>query len=93
MFAEAARIAAHGVLFIDGMRSAINAAMVTSLEYLLYRDRALAHDTLISFRRFFVPEELQLLARLSPWGAHASASWMPPGHCVLELRHNVESGS
>jgi SAM-dependent methyltransferase len=85
MFSEAARIAGRGVSFIDGARSALNAAMITGLGLLMYKDRAFAHDSFVSFRRFFVPEELELLAKLGPWGEHARAEWIPPGHCVLEL--------
>ena len=83
MFAEAARVARRGVLFIDGARSALHAVGVVGLGLLAYRDSAFAHDALISFRRFFVPEELELLARLSPWGARASVRWIPPAHCLL----------
>jgi 2-polyprenyl-3-methyl-5-hydroxy-6-metoxy-1,4-benzoquinol methylase len=86
MFSEAGRIAARGVSFIDGARSALNAAMIAGIGLLVYRDRAFAHDTVVSFRRFFVPEELELLARLGPWGNGACAEWIPPGHCVLELQ-------
>ncbi|HEY3235188.1 MAG TPA: methyltransferase domain-containing protein [Polyangiaceae bacterium] len=86
MFAEAARVASRGVLFIDGARSALNAAMVTGVGLCVYRNRALAHDIMVSFRRFFVPEELEVLARLGRWGSRATAEFSPPGHCVLELR-------
>lgn len=85
MFAEASRVARRGVLFIDGARSALNAVAVVGLGLLAYRDSAFAHDALLSFRRFFVPEELELLARLSPWGARASAEWIPPAHCLLRI--------
>jgi 2-polyprenyl-3-methyl-5-hydroxy-6-metoxy-1,4-benzoquinol methylase len=85
MFSEAARVAARGVLFIDGARSALNAAAIISLGLLAYRDRAFAHDAFVSFRRFFVAEELLLLARLGPWGERARACWIPPGHCLLTL--------
>jgi ubiquinone/menaquinone biosynthesis C-methylase UbiE len=85
MFSEAARVARYGVIFIDGARSALNAAMIASLSLLVYRHGPFVHDMLVSFRRFFVPEELELLARLGPWGSTASAVWTPPGHCVVEL--------
>ena len=83
MFAEACRVAGRGVLFIDGARGALNAAGVAGLSLLLFRDRELSHDALVSFRRFFVPEELELLARIGPWGSTARAFWSPPGLCVL----------
>jgi ubiquinone/menaquinone biosynthesis C-methylase UbiE len=90
MFAEAARVAGRGVLFIDGERSALNAAAIASVGLFMFRDRAFTHDALISFRRFFVAQELELLAALTPWGERARAEWNPPGHCVLSL---VKGGS
>jgi 2-polyprenyl-3-methyl-5-hydroxy-6-metoxy-1,4-benzoquinol methylase len=86
MFAEASRVATRGVTFIDGARSARNAAAFVGIGLLLFRNTAFAHDALVSFRRFYVPEELELIARLCPGGEHASADWILPGHCVLELR-------
>jgi 2-polyprenyl-3-methyl-5-hydroxy-6-metoxy-1,4-benzoquinol methylase len=86
MFAEAARIASRGVLFIDGTRSALTGAATWALGLFGYRDRAFAHDSLVSFRRFFVPEELELLGRLAPRGDRARAMAVAPGHCLLELR-------
>jgi 2-polyprenyl-3-methyl-5-hydroxy-6-metoxy-1,4-benzoquinol methylase len=85
MFAEAARVASRAVLFIDGARSARNAAAILGLGLLFFRHRAFTHDALVSFRRFYVPEELELIARLCPAGARARAEWIAPGHCVLEL--------
>jgi ubiquinone/menaquinone biosynthesis C-methylase UbiE len=85
MFAEAARVAARGVLFIDGARSALTAAATWAVGVFGYRDRAFAHDSLVSFRRFFVPEELELLGRLGPGCDRARASAVAPGHCLLEL--------
>ena len=85
MFAEAARIADCAVLFIDGARSARNAAAILGLGLFFFRHRAFTHDALVSFRRFYVPEELELIARLCPAGAQARAEWIAPGHCALEL--------
>jgi 2-polyprenyl-3-methyl-5-hydroxy-6-metoxy-1,4-benzoquinol methylase len=85
MFSEASRVARRGVVFIDGERGALNAAAIASLGLFVFRDRAFTHDVLISFRRFFVAEELQLLAALTPLGRAATARWIPPGHCVLSL--------
>ncbi len=93
MFEEAARVAAHGVLFIDGARSALNAAMVAGFQLFRYRDAALIHDTLVSFRRFFLPEELELLSRLTHFGDQARSRWIAPGHCVLELKKSAASDS
>ncbi|MBX3128906.1 MAG: methyltransferase domain-containing protein [Polyangiaceae bacterium] len=85
MFAEASRIASRGVLFIDGTRNALTAATTWMIGRLGFRDREFAHDSLVSFRRFFVPEELELLGRLTPSGERARAATVAPGHCVLEL--------
>jgi len=86
MFSEANRVATRGVMFIDGARSARNAAAFVGLGLLLFRNAAFAHDALVSFRRFYVPEELELIARLCPGGEAASADWILPGHCALELQ-------
>jgi 2-polyprenyl-3-methyl-5-hydroxy-6-metoxy-1,4-benzoquinol methylase len=85
MFSEASRVATRGVMFIDGARSARNAAAFVGIGLLLFRNRAFAHDALVSFRRFYVPEELALIARLCPGGDAARAGWILPGHCALEL--------
>lgn len=83
--AEASRVAGRGVLLIDGCRSRVHAGLVGSLGLLRFGDLAFAHDAWVSFRRFFAPEELGLLARLGPHGARARARWAPPTHCVVEL--------
>jgi 2-polyprenyl-3-methyl-5-hydroxy-6-metoxy-1,4-benzoquinol methylase len=85
MFGEAARIAARGVVFIDGARSTLTGAAAWAIGVLGFRDRALAHDSLVSFRRFFVAEELELLGKLVPRGERARASVVAPSHCLLEL--------
>jgi 2-polyprenyl-3-methyl-5-hydroxy-6-metoxy-1,4-benzoquinol methylase len=84
MFAEAARIAGRAVLFIDGSRSALTAAAVCAIGVLGYRDPAFSHDALVSCRRFFVPEELELLGRLGPQSERTRALGVAPGHCLLE---------
>lgn len=85
MLTEAARVASRGVLFIDGARSALTGAFVCGFGLLFYRNPAFAHDALVSFRRFYVPEELGLLGRLCPRGVTSHAAWTPPSHCALEL--------
>ena len=85
MLGEAARVAGHSVLFIDGSRTLMHAGPLYA--YLRGRldDPILAHDGWISCRRFFVPEELALLARLGPWGQGVRVEWMPPTHWVLRM--------
>lgn len=51
-----------------------------------YRDTGLAHDAWISFRRFYSPEELGLIAELGPEADGVEAEWMPPAHCLLRWR-------
>lgn len=79
---EASRIAGRGVVLIDGYRSRVHAALIGSLGLVRFRDVVFAHDTWVSFRRFFVAEELGLLMRLGPRGARADVRWAPPAHCV-----------
>lgn len=82
---EASRIAARGVVLIDGYRSRTHAVLVGALGLFHYRDRAFAHDAWVSFRRFFSPEELGLLARLGPRGDRVHASWAAPTHCHVTI--------
>ncbi|HJL16311.1 MAG TPA: methyltransferase domain-containing protein [Sandaracinaceae bacterium LLY-WYZ-13_1] len=89
LFREASRHAARGVVFIDGSRSFLNGLVVPTLGRLRYRDPAFVHDTWVSFRRFYAPEELGLIARLGPEAADVEAGWMAPGHCLLRWRRRV----
>lgn len=89
MFREAASVAGTGVLFIDGCRSVMHGLLVPVLGALRYRDRYFAHDAWVSFRRFFAPEELGLIAGLGPEGdvsGTLEAKWMRPAHCLLRWR-------
>lgn len=86
MFEAAARAAGAGVVFVDGTRSALTGVALYAYGNLRYRDPAFAHDAWVSARRFFVPEELALLARLGAWGDGVEARWCRPGHCLLRLR-------
>jgi hypothetical protein len=83
MFEAAVRTAGRGVLMIDGSRSLRTGCALGLFALLRYRHRGFLHDTWISTRRFFVAEELSLLARLGPWGNGAHVSWTPPGFFVL----------
>lgn len=87
---EALRIASRAVVLIDGARSKSNAALIPLLGVLRYRDLPFAHDSWVSLRKFFAPEELGLLARagaLATGGsAHrAEARFLPPGHLAVVL--------
>lgn len=85
MFASASRLAGRAVHFVDGCRTFVKAGPLATLCRLNYRDPILAHDAWISCRRFFVPQELELLGRIGPWGDGLVAHWAPPSHCVLSL--------
>ena len=83
IFREAARVAGRGVVLIDGCRSVVQGLLAPVFGVFRYRDRAFAHDAWISCRRFYVPEELGLVAGLAePEGAFES-SWMRPAHCLV----------
>lgn len=83
MLSEALRAATRGVVFVDGCRSLVSAAAVGGLCLLRWADAAFAHDAIVSFRRFYTPEELGLVARLTPWGDRAEARFLPPGFVSL----------
>jgi 2-polyprenyl-3-methyl-5-hydroxy-6-metoxy-1,4-benzoquinol methylase len=89
MHDAAARVAGRGVVLIDGCRSALVGTFIGAWGMLHERAwRAFSHDAFTSFRRFFTPEELELLCRLSPLGEGVQVKWTPPGHiiAVLETR-------
>jgi SAM-dependent methyltransferase len=82
---EALRIASSAVVLIDGARSKTNAPMISLLGVLRYRDLPFAHDSWVSLRKFFSPEELGLLAEVgvaaSPGSpARVTSRFLPPGH-------------
>lgn len=88
---EALRIASRAVVLIDGARSKTNAALIPLLGVVRYRDLPFAHDSWVSLRKFFAPEELGLLARAgalaTAGSAHrAQARFLPPGHLAVVLR-------
>jgi SAM-dependent methyltransferase len=83
MLSEALRVAGRGVMFADGCPSVIGAAAVGSLCLLRYGDRAFAHDAVVSFRRFFAPEELELLARLTARGSELEVRRLAPAYTLV----------
>jgi len=87
MFETAARAAGRGVVFIDGSRSAMHAITMLAMGQLYFRQHDFTHDSVVSLRRFFYPEELQLLTCIGPWGDRVEARWMPPNHCLVRLDH------
>jgi hypothetical protein len=91
LFEEAARIARRGVLLIDGSRSSLHAVSLTAVGLLRFGSPDFVHDAVISLRRFFVPEEMLLLARLGSHDQGVRARWFPPSH--LFLRYFVDQNS
>jgi 2-polyprenyl-3-methyl-5-hydroxy-6-metoxy-1,4-benzoquinol methylase len=83
MFQEAARAAGRGVVFVDGCRSLLTGVFLALCGTLRYRSGGFVHDSWVSARRFFVPEELELLARIGPFGDRVESRWVQPGHCLL----------
>jgi len=90
MLAEALRVAGSGVVFLDGCRSVAHALAIGGLCVLRWQDTALAHDAMVSFRRFYAPEELGLLAALTPLGDRAEACWIAPGHVMMRARKSAD---
>lgn len=82
MFREATKVAGRGVVLIDGCRSVLHGLTLPALGAFRY-DATFAHDAWVSFRRFFAPEELELLMTLGPEGDAVEAKWMRPLHCLV----------
>jgi hypothetical protein len=69
--------------FVDGCRSLLLAGAFLGLSGLRFGDRKYQHDAWISFRRFYLPEELGLLCGLGPLGEGVTARHLAPGHCLV----------
>ncbi|MCC7540874.1 MAG: methyltransferase domain-containing protein [Deltaproteobacteria bacterium] len=82
MIHEAA--ATSAVLFIDGYRSLTTLLAVPSIA-LRFGHYGMFHDAFVSSRRFFVPEELRLLACVTPAAERTRAFRIPPGFTVLRI--------
>jgi SAM-dependent methyltransferase len=82
ILSQAARHARRGILFIDLAR-AVFVALTVGAGALFTPDRGYAHDSWVSARKAFVPEELQLIARCAPGGERLSAFYLSPGYAVL----------
>ncbi|GMV40618.1 MAG: hypothetical protein AMXMBFR64_23340 [Myxococcales bacterium] len=85
MVEEATRIAGRAVVLVDGCRSALFAGVLVTLGLVGFRDPTFTHDSFASFRRFFVPEELGLLARLGAGARPVEAKFRAPNHCVVTI--------
>ena len=85
MFEAAARAETRGVVFIDACRSLLS-GVTSAVIAARMRNAPWFHDAWISTRKSYVPEELELLARISQPGGDLDATWMPPCHCLLRWR-------
>ncbi len=81
MLAEATRVARRRVVFLDGARCPVAGALVTAFGSVAFQDGVWARDTWMSFRRFFVPEELRVIARLAVPHRNVVSDVVAPGHC------------
>lgn len=86
MFEAATRVASRGVMMVDPCRSVLIGAGVALYGTLRHRSLPFAHDAWISLRKSYVPEELELLARIGSWGDRVESAWIPPGFCLLRAR-------
>ncbi|RYE85702.1 MAG: class I SAM-dependent methyltransferase, partial [Oxalobacteraceae bacterium] len=90
LLAQCARLATTGVCFIDGERGLPPLVTMAPLMALYGRDWPVVHDTIVSIRRMYLAEEMQLLAALVPHPlTHCAVRCerFGPGHAYIMLRH------
>ncbi|MFO0696873.1 MAG: methyltransferase domain-containing protein [Polyangiales bacterium] len=80
MFDQAARVARRGVVFVDGCRNVLHTTTVATYGLAIAGVPGFTHDAVISLRRFFAIEELDLLVNLVPRATRAEASFLRPAH-------------
>ena len=85
LLGEAIHHARRGVLLIDLARS-VSRLLLVGAAALGTLDRAILHDTALSFRKAFVTEELRLIAACVPGGESVEALYLPPGFVALRTR-------
>lgn len=88
MIGEASRAAHVGACFIDGERSWLLLGAFIPAATLLSKDRTLVHDGIVSLRRMYHREELELLGALAPGvpkAVRVEAGSSPPGHIYVRL--------
>ncbi len=83
LLAEAVRCARRGVLFVDLSRSLSHLALISAMAVFATGDRSVIHDTALSFRKAFVPEELALIAACVEGGDRLQPLYLPPGFAAL----------
>lgn len=83
LYAAAAHVARRGVIFWDPYRSATGALAALAIFTTLTRRPASIHDALLSIRKSFVPEELDLLRGCTPGArGRGAVRYVSPGWCM-----------
>jgi 2-polyprenyl-3-methyl-5-hydroxy-6-metoxy-1,4-benzoquinol methylase len=92
---EASRAVKVGACFIDGERSWILLGAFIPAATLISRNRTLVHDGIVSLRRMYYREELDLLGALAPGvpeGVRVEVGSSPPAHIYLRLTRDPSIG-
>jgi SAM-dependent methyltransferase len=91
MLGEAAAVARHGAIIVDGERNPFAMVLIATMAVLLGRGSLpFLHDAVVSMRRMYTEQELALIASLAPFrdggGAlSVSRGWVHPGHAWVEV--------
>ncbi len=90
MLGEAASVARHGAVIVDGERNIFALMMVTAVAATLGRGSLpFLHDAFVSMRRMYTEQELALIALLAPGPTGAPLSvdrgWVFPGHAWVAV--------
>ena len=56
------------------------------------RNRFACYDGWVSARKFYVPEELALISRLTSRAGQVTCRYFPPGYCAVSLDHRAPQG-
>ena|GEM_PF-212425 len=91
MIGEASRAATVGACFIDGERSWVLLGAFIPAATLISRSRTLVHDGIVSLRRMYYREELELLGALAPGvpeGVRVEIGSSPPAHIFVRLKRD-----
>jgi ubiquinone/menaquinone biosynthesis C-methylase UbiE len=91
MLGQAMRVAHQGVLVFDLVRSAMLAAMGVVADLLTAPFPPFMYDGVLSFRRSYLPGELELLARLAG-ATHWSSRFVSPAYVVLRAQRKTAIG-
>ncbi|NUQ73708.1 MAG: methyltransferase domain-containing protein [Polyangiaceae bacterium] len=95
MIGEASRAANIGACFIDGERSWVMLSALIPAATFISRSRTLLHDGIVSMRRMYYREELELLGALAPGvpaDVRVEVGSSPPAHIYLRLSRAASSG-